>query len=108
MPGLLLTPETEFKTLKIKELHPTFAAEIEGVDFSKPLSDSVFEEIRAASAKVNMFVIRHGILDTPCTGSATDYVNSTACWFSARLASAMLAMLSSPSGLGPWTTSDRT
>lgn len=52
MPGLLLTPETEFKTLKIKKLHPTFAAEIEGVDFSKPIPDDVFNEILAASAKV--------------------------------------------------------
>lgn len=53
MPGLLLTPETEFKTLQIKKLHPTFAAEIEGVDFSKPISDDVFREILAASAKVS-------------------------------------------------------
>lgn len=52
MPGLLLTPETEFKTLQIKKLHPTFAAEIEGVDFSKPIPDDVFNEILAASAKV--------------------------------------------------------
>jgi alpha-ketoglutarate-dependent 2,4-dichlorophenoxyacetate dioxygenase len=54
MPGLLLTPETEFKTIKIKKLHPTFAAEIEGVDFSKPLEDDVFREILAASAKVDI------------------------------------------------------
>ena len=53
MPGLLLTPETEFKNLYIKELHPTFAAEIEGVDFTKPIPDDVFREIQAASAKVN-------------------------------------------------------
>lgn len=52
MPGLLLTPETEFKTLKFKKLHPTFAAEVEGVDFSKPIPDDVFNEILAASAKV--------------------------------------------------------
>ena len=53
MPGLLLTPETDFKILNIKKLHPTFAAEVEGVDFSKPLPDDVFREILAASAKVN-------------------------------------------------------
>ena len=52
MPGLLLTPETDFQTLQIKKLHPTFAAEIEGVDFSKPIPDDVFREILAASAKV--------------------------------------------------------
>lgn len=52
MPGVLINPEVEFKTLKIKPLHPTFAAEIEGVDFSKAVSDEVFNEILAASAKV--------------------------------------------------------
>ena len=57
MPGLLIEPETEFKTLKIKELHPTFAAEIEGVDFSKPIPDDVFNEILAASAKVSRSVL---------------------------------------------------
>ncbi|OCT44184.1 Alpha-ketoglutarate-dependent 2,4-dichlorophenoxyacetate dioxygenase [Cladophialophora carrionii] len=63
MPGLLLTPETEFKTLKIKKLHPTFAAEIEGVDFSKPLEDDVFREILAASAKYGVIVFRKTGLD---------------------------------------------
>lgn len=49
MPGLLVTP---FSKLKITELHPTFGAEIEGVDFSQPIPDDIFEEILAASAKV--------------------------------------------------------
>jgi alpha-ketoglutarate-dependent 2,4-dichlorophenoxyacetate dioxygenase len=49
MPGLLTTP---FSKLKVTELHPTFGAEIEGVDFSHPIPDDVFEEILAASAKV--------------------------------------------------------
>lgn len=53
MPGILINPEVEFKTLKCKPLHPTFAAEIEGVDFTKPISDEVFDEILAASAKVS-------------------------------------------------------
>lgn len=55
MPGLLLTPETEFKTLRFKKLHPTFAAEVDGVDFSAPIPDDVFHEILAASAKVVSF-----------------------------------------------------
>ena len=41
----------QFKTIRVKELHPTFGAEIEGVDFPKP-SDEQFEEIIAAMAKV--------------------------------------------------------
>lgn len=57
MPGLLIDPEIDFKTLKINELHPTFAAEIEGVDFSKPIPDDVFNEILAASAKVSRSVL---------------------------------------------------
>jgi alpha-ketoglutarate-dependent 2,4-dichlorophenoxyacetate dioxygenase len=61
MPGLLLTPETTFETLKIKKLHPTFAAEIEGVDFSQPIPDGVFREILAASAKVNNIHHRLGL-----------------------------------------------
>jgi alpha-ketoglutarate-dependent 2,4-dichlorophenoxyacetate dioxygenase len=41
-----------FKHLKIKELHPTFAAEITEVDFSKPISSDVFYEIESAMSKV--------------------------------------------------------
>lgn len=39
--------------LQITRLHPTFAAEVEGVDFSKPVPDDVFAEIQAALTKVN-------------------------------------------------------
>lgn len=41
-------------TLKIvQELHPLFGAEVSGVDFSKSISDEVFEQILKAIAKVN-------------------------------------------------------
>lgn len=53
MPGIL-TNEPSFETLRIKELHPIFGAEIEGVDFSQPIPDHVFAEILAASAKVSV------------------------------------------------------
>ena len=52
MPGIM-SPDREFKHLTIKELHPTFAAEIDGVDFSKDIPHDVFNEILAASAKVS-------------------------------------------------------
>lgn len=52
MPGLLIQ-ETPFKTLKVKELHPTFGAEIEGVDFDN-VSDETLQEILAAMAKVRL------------------------------------------------------
>lgn len=43
--------EPEFKTLTIKPLHPTFGAEVEGVNFQN-LSDEQFQEILLAMAKV--------------------------------------------------------
>ncbi len=50
MPGLI--QETPFKTLTVRELHPTFGAEVEGVDFEN-LTDEGLQEILAAMAKVN-------------------------------------------------------
>jgi len=52
MPGVLVKDSTVFDHIKVKELHPTFAAEISGVDFSNPLKDEVFEEIQSAVTKV--------------------------------------------------------
>ena len=49
MPGLV--QETPFKTFAVRELHPTFAAEIEGVDFGN-LSDEQLTEVKDAMAKV--------------------------------------------------------
>ena len=49
MPGL--TEEPRFDTITVKELHPTFAAEIGGVNF-EDISDKQFSEIQAALAKV--------------------------------------------------------
>jgi hypothetical protein len=51
MPGLV--QELEFKSFTIKKLHPTFVAEIEGIDFSQPISDESFREILDALAKVD-------------------------------------------------------
>lgn len=50
MPGLLIR-DTPFKTIKVKELHPTFGAEVEGVDFNN-LSEETLQEILSAMAKV--------------------------------------------------------
>lgn len=41
-----------FKTISTKPLHPTFAAEVEGVDFSN-ISDETMAEILEAMAKVS-------------------------------------------------------
>lgn len=43
-----------FRHITITELHPTFGAEISGVDFSHPVEDDVFQEILAAIGKVGV------------------------------------------------------
>jgi len=52
MPGIISQP---FKTLTVKELHPTFGAEVSGIDFTQPVPDEQFQEILAAMAKVRGF-----------------------------------------------------
>lgn len=37
--------------LEFIPVHPTFAAEVKGVDFSKPISDDVFAKIQAGITK---------------------------------------------------------
>ncbi|KAJ9323545.1 hypothetical protein DTO027B5_4486 [Paecilomyces variotii] len=61
MPGL--TTEPSFKHITIKELHPTFGAEISGIDFSKPVDDDVFQEVLAAITKYGVCVFRQAGLD---------------------------------------------
>ena len=46
-----------FKHIIIKEIHPTFVAEVRGIDFSSPITDDVFAEILAAITKVRVFRI---------------------------------------------------
>lgn len=40
-------------SISITELHPTFAAEVRGVDFSQDISPEVFKEIHGAITKVS-------------------------------------------------------
>jgi hypothetical protein len=51
MPGLIQEPH--FEHIRIKEIGPTFAAEVEGVDFSQEIPQEVFDEILKAIAKVS-------------------------------------------------------
>ncbi|KAF2263888.1 taurine catabolism dioxygenase [Lojkania enalia] len=55
MPGLL--QDTPFQTITVKELHPTYVAEIHGADFEN-MSDEQFREIKAAMAKYGVLVFR--------------------------------------------------
>lgn len=50
MPGVLLQ-DAPFKTISVKELHPTFGAEVIGANFHD-MSDEQLQEIKAAMAKV--------------------------------------------------------
>lgn len=45
---------TDFHYIAIKQLHPSFGAEISGVEFSKPVTKEVFAEILAAIKKVGL------------------------------------------------------
>ncbi|KAH8812901.1 alpha-ketoglutarate-dependent 2,4-dichlorophenoxyacetate dioxygenase [Xylogone sp. PMI_703] len=63
MVGLLLDDETSFKYVKIQKLHPTLGAEVQGVDFSAPLTDKVFGEIHDAITKFGFLVFRKTGLD---------------------------------------------
>lgn len=53
----MTTNETHFAHIKAKPLHATFAAEIQGVDFSGPVADIVFEEILQALTKVYYHIL---------------------------------------------------
>jgi hypothetical protein len=54
MPGLTDDP---FPDLSFLELHPTFGAEVEGVDFSRPISEGLFQQILAASVKASTMLL---------------------------------------------------
>jgi alpha-ketoglutarate-dependent 2,4-dichlorophenoxyacetate dioxygenase len=49
--------------LKIKQLGHTFVAEIEGLDFSSPITKDTFQQIKSAIDKYGVLVIRKSNLD---------------------------------------------
>lgn len=52
-----LTNEPTYSHLIATKLHPTFGAEISGVDFTTPLADETFAEILAAINKVRLHYV---------------------------------------------------
>ena len=44
--------EPDYKLINVQAIHPTFAADVTGVDFSAPVSPEVFQEILKAIATV--------------------------------------------------------
>ncbi|KAJ5167663.1 alpha-ketoglutarate-dependent 2-4-dichlorophenoxyacetate dioxygenase [Penicillium canariense] len=61
MPGL--STLSAFSHLAIRELHPTFGAEISGIDFSRPVEGDVFQEVLTAISKYGVCVFRNTGLD---------------------------------------------
>ncbi|OQV08497.1 hypothetical protein CLAIMM_12760 [Cladophialophora immunda] len=59
MPGVIAQPESRFQNIIVKKLHPTFAAQISGVDFSQSLSDETFDEVLRAVTKYGVVVFRN-------------------------------------------------
>ena len=45
--------ETEFDHVQVKQLAPTFGAEVTGIDFSKAVPPAVFAEIHRAITRVS-------------------------------------------------------
>jgi hypothetical protein len=54
MPHATSDNDNDFKHIQVKELHPTFGAEVHSVDFSKPVPEDVFSEIYKAITKVSI------------------------------------------------------
>jgi alpha-ketoglutarate-dependent 2,4-dichlorophenoxyacetate dioxygenase len=54
MPHATNGDDNNFKLIQVKELHPTFGAEVHGIDFSKPVPEDVFSEIYQAITKVSI------------------------------------------------------
>ena len=46
-------PHKEENSFQVVELHPTFAAEVHGIDFSQEISDELFAEIFKVVTKVS-------------------------------------------------------
>ena len=59
-----LIQETPFKTFTVRELHPTFGAEIQGVDWEH-LTDEGLQEIVAAMAKVGEIRLLPSVVHIP-------------------------------------------
>lgn len=53
----------ESAAIIFKPKHPTFVAEVEGVDFSKPISDSVIEQLQKGIDTYGVLIFRKANID---------------------------------------------
>ena len=54
MPGRF--QESRYNHIAVEQLHPTFGAEISGIEFSQPVDDETFQEVLQAISQVSHFV----------------------------------------------------
>lgn len=52
-----MPPNADFQHISMEKIHPTFGAQVSGVDLSTPLADDVFDEIYRAISLVNRLCI---------------------------------------------------
>ncbi|RVX68674.1 hypothetical protein B0A52_07101 [Exophiala mesophila] len=56
-------------TIRLIPIHPTFGAEVEGIDFSKPVPESVVSQVQKAIDKYGFLVFRKANLDNDSHGA---------------------------------------
>lgn len=78
-------PHKEEHGVSVVELHPTFAAEVQGVDFSQDISPDVFDQIYAAITQYGVSHQRTNLVLYQSTEASRSA-------FSAKQVSMMLAM----------------
>ncbi|ORY25071.1 hypothetical protein BCR39DRAFT_485819 [Naematelia encephala] len=59
LPTARLSLAPQQPSVKFEPVHPTFGAEVQGVDFSKPITEDVMENIRQGLGKYGMLVFRN-------------------------------------------------
>lgn len=57
------------ETIRITPIHPTFGAEVEGIDFSKPVPESVVAQVQQGIDKYGFLVFRKANLDNDSHGA---------------------------------------
>ena len=55
--------DTEYQHIELKELSPTFGAEVTGVDFAQPVKKEVFDEIHRAIVNVSRNFPQHSTFE---------------------------------------------
>lgn len=78
MPGRL--QDFGYSRIAVRKLHPTFGAEISGIDFSQPVDNETFHEVLQAISQVSHSIVCHSALmaDSTSMASASFVLRSSA------------------------------